>query len=101
MTFREDLKIRRPKGSYPEPKFNPESEVFNLGFVVGEKRSTPLSPSGKEAQSSAPGEPTVEELAMHNSVEKALPEYLRRLDEQDKAPSKSEASTTQDKPEAT
>ena len=53
MTF---MKTRRPKGSYPEPKFNPDSEIFNLGFVVGEKRSTPLSSDGKKSTAPASAE---------------------------------------------
>lgn len=41
-------------GSSKMQGFNPDSEIFNLGFVVGEKRSTPLSSDGKESATPEP-----------------------------------------------
>lgn len=68
MTF---MKTVRPKGSYPEPKFNPDSEIFNLGFVVGETRSTPLSGDGKKSTAPDPAYAPPEKDPMAPAMQQA------------------------------
>ena len=69
------------------------SQLAALNSSKSDKYHGAILEKGKSSQA----QPEPGQLTMHNKVESLLPDYLRNLDRQDAAPSKSAASTTRSK----
>ena len=69
------------------------SQLAALNSSKNDKYHGAILEKGKSSQA----QPEPDQLTMHNKVESLLPDYLRNLDKQDAAPSKSAASTTRSK----